>query len=132
MSTLSSLLLDIQKMWGLDAMSGLNDKPHEQQDGDDEEGRVTIAETIGPWRIISELGRGGMGVVCMARHMETGQQAALKVLRDRPTAFVIKSLRAEIEALEGLRHPNVVKLLGHGTHRNAIPWMAMELVAGHS
>ena len=87
--------------------------------------------SFGQWRVEAELGQGGMGVVYLARHAESGQRVALKSLRARPSSFDLKSLRFEIEVLSALRHPNIVSPRAHGVQGH-IPWLAMELVSGRS
>ncbi|MEL6181015.1 MAG: protein kinase, partial [Myxococcota bacterium] len=83
---------------------------------------------IGGWRVEATLGQGGMGVVYLARHAESGQRAALKTLLASPQRFDIASLRSEIAILRELDHPGVITLLDHGV--DTLPWMAMERVVG--
>jgi tetratricopeptide (TPR) repeat protein/predicted kinase len=85
-------------------------------------------ETIGPFQILGPLGRGGMGRVLRALHVETGQSVALKTVSVCREGH-IRSIRREIHALARLRHPGVVRILEHGMHRS-MPWLAMELVEG--
>jgi serine/threonine-protein kinase len=90
-------------------------------------------EHLGPYRIVGELGRGGMGTVLEAVNRDTGDVAALKLLatplaseegfRDR--------FAAEIETLRKLNHPNIVRLLGYGEQDGRL-FYAMELVDGSS
>ncbi|GEM_PF-4782053 len=85
---------------------------------------------IGRYSIVSELGRGGMGVVYRAQHLDLGTVAALKTL----TAFTgdrISCLRREIQALSHLDHPSIVKIYDHGI-QDSIPWYAMEFLEGDS
>jgi len=67
---------------------------------------------IGPYRVLAELGRGGMGVVLLVEHVETGARYALKRLdalagRDGPERA---RLEREAEALGRLDHPGVVRV----------------------
>jgi serine/threonine-protein kinase len=90
-------------------------------------------EQLGPYRIVAELGRGGMGIVYEGVNLETGEPAAIKLLsavlaqegsfRDR--------FEAEIETLKKLNHPNIVRLFGFGEQEGHL-FYAMELVDGSS
>jgi serine/threonine-protein kinase len=74
------------------------------------------APKIKDYAIEKELGRGGMGVVYLARHRLTGQQAALKVML--PEVAVDKRNREmflrEARITKALNHPNIVQLLDSG------------------
>src|SRR6516165_2521404 len=83
---------------------------------------------IGPYDIEGTLGEGGMGVVYRARNRATGEAAALKTVR-LPRPEHLASIRREIQRLERLRHPGVVRVLEHGMHEG-LPWYAMELLEG--
>jgi serine/threonine-protein kinase len=90
-------------------------------------------ERLGPYRIVKELGRGGMGTVYSAVEERTGTAAAVKVLA--PQLAVHEGFRerfeAEIDSLKTLEHPNIVKLFGYGQEGNYL-YYAMELVEGTS
>ncbi len=82
----------------------------------------------GPYRIVSALGQGGMGVIYRAEHNETGKLVALKtVLMTSET--MVRGIRREIQALARIRHPGIVAILDEGT-QNGVPWYAMELLEG--
>jgi serine/threonine protein kinase/predicted ATPase len=87
-----------------------------------------LLHTIGPYRILEPLGRGGMGVVYRAEHRRSGQRVALKTVRavDEGT---LSGLRREIHALARLSHPQVVRILEEGVE-DGLPWYAMELLEG--
>ncbi|XXY45563.1 protein kinase [Sorangium sp. So ce269] len=82
---------------------------------------------IGPYRIKSVLGRGGMGVVYRAEHVATGARVALKTVAV-PSVSSIAAIRREIHALGRLRHPGIVQCLDQGVS-DGLPWVAMELLA---
>lgn len=89
--------------------------------------------TIGPYRILRELGRGGTGVVFLAERQddEFHRPVALKVLR-----FVAWNQRTrellteERRALARLQHANIATLLDWSTTTDDTPWLAMEYVEG--
>ncbi len=88
---------------------------------------------IGPFILGPQIGAGGMGIVYLATYVETGKQVALKVL---PPALsedekLLKRFEREILILKRLRHPNIVKYYGGGTHQGQ-RWYAMEYIDGGS
>ncbi|MCB9760119.1 MAG: protein kinase [Alphaproteobacteria bacterium] len=86
--------------------------------------------TIGPYRLLGLLGQGGMSVVYRAQGPD-GQEVALKVLRAGAWANEAsrRRLRREAEALAGLRHPNIIRVLDSGEHEGAL-YYTMPLVKG--
>jgi serine/threonine-protein kinase len=87
---------------------------------------------IGPYRLISELGRGGMGTVWLAaradEHFE--KRVALKVVRGSDSQEVFRFFRRERQILAGLEHPNIARLLDGGTTEEGLPYFVMEHVEG--
>jgi tRNA A-37 threonylcarbamoyl transferase component Bud32 len=85
------------------------------------------------YEVESVLGRGGMGVVCRARHLKLNRTVALKTLL--AGAYAGPSERArfqrEAEAVAGLCHPNIVQIYEVGVHEGR-PYFTMELVDGGS
>ena len=88
---------------------------------------------LGPYRILRQLGRGGMGAVYEAEDMESGDHVAVKVLAAHLSEDPGISSRflAEIETLKNLRSPGIVRLLSFG-EQDGQPFFAMELVRGRS
>ncbi|HVZ73601.1 MAG TPA: protein kinase [Polyangia bacterium] len=85
---------------------------------------------FGPYVTSSRLGEGGMGVVYVAHHEQTGAEVALKTVRGARRRN-LSGIRAEIKALASLRHPNIVKIGESGIEGGA-PWYAMELLHGQN
>ncbi len=87
-------------------------------------------EPIGRYRVVRELGRGGMGVVYEAEEPELGRRVALKLLA--PGAFepdLVLRFSREAAALARVSHPNVLRVHGlESTPRG--PCLVTELVAG--
>jgi serine/threonine protein kinase len=89
--------------------------------------------TIPGYEILSELGRGGMGVVYQARQVKSGRLVALKLIRDGALAGPEERarFRIETEAIARVRHPNVVQIYETGEHQGR-PYFAMEFVEAGS
>lgn len=87
---------------------------------------------LGPFAIVTRLGRGGMGAVFEATD-PAGQRVAVKVLAAHlaDDAGLRKRFDAEIATLKSLRHPGIVQLLAFGEEDDQ-PYFAMELVPGQS
>jgi eukaryotic-like serine/threonine-protein kinase len=87
--------------------------------------------TVGPYRIVREIGRGGMGTVYLAEREDVGKRVALKVVRGGLAApeNVERFLR-ERRVLARLEHPHVARLLDAGKTEDGTPYFAMELVEG--
>jgi tetratricopeptide (TPR) repeat protein len=94
---------------------------------------VPLGDRIGPYRIVSELGRGGMAVVYLAERVDGafGQQVALKVVkRGIDTDEVLTRFRQERQILASLNHPGIARLLDGGETPDGRPYLVMELVKG--
>jgi eukaryotic-like serine/threonine-protein kinase len=90
-------------------------------------------ELVGSYRIVGELGRGGMAIVYRAERAdgEYEQQVALKwMLESQAEAISAELFRRERQALADLNHPHVARLLDGGRTTDGRPWFAMELVEG--
>ncbi len=88
---------------------------------------------IGAYRIVRELGRGGMGAVFLAERAddEFKKEVAIKLLkRGTDTDEVLRRFRAEREILARLDHPNIARLLDAGTTEDGLPYFVMEYVTG--
>jgi serine/threonine protein kinase len=92
-----------------------------------------IGQTLGSYRILAELGRGGMGTVYRAVHVTRGYPIALKVLAPQLAQspnFARRFLR-EMEAMRRLHHRHIVRLYQAGQAQGML-YMAMELLEGGS
>jgi serine/threonine-protein kinase len=91
---------------------------------------------IGPFRIVRELGRGGMGIVYLARRDDgpDGPPVALKVLRDGALAggSALRRFLAERHIVARLEHPHVARLLETGITPDGTPYFAMAHCTGGS
>ncbi len=87
---------------------------------------------IGPYKLLQQIGEGGMGVVFMAEQLEPIRRiVALKIIKQgMDTRHVIARFEAERQALATMDHPNVAKVLDAGTTSGGRPYFVMELVKG--
>jgi len=91
-------------------------------------GRSATEDIGGRYRVIRELGRGGMGVVYLARDPILQRDIALKICPDAGPKATLR-MRREAKALAALRHPNVVEVYDVGESGDQL-FIAMEFVAG--
>lgn len=87
---------------------------------------------IGGYRVLRELGAGGMGTVFLAERAigETQQQVAIKLIRGFPTQDARMRLVRERSLLAGLNHPNIAGLIDGGETADGQPYLVMEYVEG--
>ncbi len=93
--------------------------------------QALIGKVLGPYEVLREVGRGGMGIVYEARDRTLQRTVALKVLAPHfagDPEFVKRFLR-EARAAAQLSHPNLVHIYSVGQHED-IYYMAMEYVRG--
>ncbi|MEW6746771.1 MAG: bifunctional serine/threonine-protein kinase/formylglycine-generating enzyme family protein [Planctomycetota bacterium] len=88
-------------------------------------------DRLGPYRLLSTLGQGGMAVVYLGLEEGSGRHVAVKVVRLEGSAtFEIEAcFRREIEALAALRHPHIVRVLASGEEKGLL-YYAMDYVPG--
>lgn len=93
-----------------------------------------IAEQIGPYRLIKELGAGGMGSVWLGEHVVLGHLRALKVLDARFTMnpSVVNRFVNEARATAKLNHPNLVHVYHVDQLASGLYYMELEYLQGQS
>jgi tetratricopeptide (TPR) repeat protein/predicted Ser/Thr protein kinase len=91
-----------------------------------------IGSRVGHWRVVREIGRGGMGAVYLAvRDDDFRQQAALKLVKyGMDTAEVLERFRRERQILANLDHPFIAHLIDGGSAPDGRPFLVMEYVEG--
>src|SRR5688572_16927505 len=91
------------------------------------------ASEIGPYRVLSLIGRGGMGEVLLAERADGQfeQKVAIKLLkRGMDSERVLKRFLQERRILARLNHPNIARLLDGGMTEDGLPYFVMEYVEG--
>jgi serine/threonine protein kinase/Flp pilus assembly protein TadD len=90
-------------------------------------------DVVGPYRLIREIGRGGMGRVFLAARADGQfeQQVALKLVRSGPYGHeILQRFLRERQILARLQHPHIARLLDGGVTSDGRPYFAMEYVVG--
>ncbi len=87
------------------------------------------------YKLESRIGSGGFAIVFRGMHTEIHRPVAVKIFRPQPgndSALALERFRFEGTASSRTRHPNVVEVLDAGISDDGIPFIAMELLDGHS
>jgi serine/threonine protein kinase len=95
------------------------------------ESKPRASVELGPYRILSDLGRGGMGTVCLAEHQRLKRRCAIKLL---PPARVtqpgwLERFEREMAAVASLEHPGIVRANDAGCH-DGWHYLVMEYLDG--
>src|SRR5262249_3201521 len=98
----------------------------------DEPMRETGGTLIGPYKLLEQIGEGGMGTVWMGEQKEPIQRrVAVKVIKaGMDSKPVLARFEAERQALALMDHPNIARVLDAGTTDAGRPYFVMELVKG--
>jgi serine/threonine protein kinase/Flp pilus assembly protein TadD len=107
----------------------LADKPQPTTDLPAREHPGTV---IGPYKLLEQIGEGGMGTVWMAEQTEPiRRRVAVKVVKEgMDTRQVLARFEAERQALALMDHPNIARVLDAGKTPSGRPYFVMELVKG--
>ena len=95
-----------------------------------------VPQRIGPYKVLGQLGEGGMGRVFLAARDDDAyqRQVAIKTLRGRPDNPLRRELLARFElerqALAQLEHPNIARLYDAGRDENGDPYLVLEHIVG--
>jgi tetratricopeptide (TPR) repeat protein len=96
-------------------------------------GQAGAGRRIGPYELVRELGRGGMGTVWLAVRADDQYVTEVAIKLVRPgldTDLILRRFRRERQILAWLQHPNIARLLDGGTTEDGIPYLVMEFVQG--
>ncbi len=91
-----------------------------------------LGSQIGPYKLLEQIGEGGMGVVYRAEQQEpVCRTVALKIVKPgMDTRDVVARFKLEQQALARMEHPNIAKVFGAGATESGCPYFVMELVPG--
>ncbi|MEO1246534.1 MAG: serine/threonine-protein kinase [Pseudomonadota bacterium] len=117
---------------------------HEREDGlpdptayladlaiDEELATAAAGQRIGAYRIVREVGQGGMGAVYEAEQEQLKRRVALKLIRlGMDTQQVVARFEAERQALAMMNHPNVARVIDAGSTEAGRPYFIMEFIDG--
>jgi eukaryotic-like serine/threonine-protein kinase len=135
----ADLRLDLERLIRADEAAGdfLTEPPlphladHLERDAPDK--ADPSGRKVGAWRLMREIGRGGMGSVYLAERIDGqfDQQVALKLLNNPSPAREDRFAR-ERSILAGLKHPNIAQLYDGGVTEDGLQYLVMEYVDGVS
>jgi serine/threonine protein kinase/tetratricopeptide (TPR) repeat protein len=92
-----------------------------------------VGRRVGSYRIVREVGRGGMGAVYLAERADSAfhKRVAVKVVkRGMDTDFILRRFRHERQILASFDHPNIARLFDGGTTEDGLPYFVMEFIEG--
>lgn len=115
-----------------DAAAGLYENPLLAHLSAAPNAAITAGMRIGPYEVVRELGRGGMGAVYVADRVEGGfsQRVAIKFVGSITSSTLLQRFSEERRILATLEHPNIARLLDGGTTAGGLPYLIMEFVDG--
>ncbi|MCD9185933.1 MAG: serine/threonine-protein kinase [Pyrinomonadaceae bacterium] len=90
-----------------------------------------MPEKIGRYKILEQIGRGGMGAVYLAEREDLKKKVALKIIkRGMDTDEILRRFQTERQILANLEHSNIARLLDGGVSEDGLPFIVMEYVDG--
>ena len=94
--------------------------------------QIHAGAVIGPYRLLEQIGEGGMGAVFMAEQQQpVRRRVAVKVIKPgMDSRQIIARFEAERQALALMDHPNIARVLDAGSTESGRPYFVMELVRG--
>jgi tetratricopeptide (TPR) repeat protein/tRNA A-37 threonylcarbamoyl transferase component Bud32 len=129
-TTLSSEVLDL--LAGAAAADHFIEEPAARLLAASEQ-RLAAGHRLGPYRVLREIGHGGMGSVYLAERddAEYEKRVAIKVVRrGMDSEEIVRRFRQERQILANLAHPNIAALLDGGTTSDGLSYFVMEYVEG--
>ena len=127
---------ELRQLWGTIMVTHSVGKD-QSHSGENEENVIAppleLPSRFGNYTLLEEIGRGGMGVVYLARHDETGNEFALKMILhgDQASETTLRRFHAEAKAGKGMDHPNIIKIVDVG-QQDGRAFFCMELIHGET
>ncbi|MBL9044261.1 MAG: serine/threonine protein kinase [Myxococcales bacterium] len=93
-----------------------------------------LGQKVGEYRLLREVGRGGMGVVFEAVHGETGEKVAVKAIHEKllSNLTAVQRFVAEARLMARVDHPGLTKVFDSGQLPGGRPYFVMEFLVGES
>jgi non-specific serine/threonine protein kinase/serine/threonine-protein kinase len=94
---------------------------------------ANVVDSFGSYRVLGELGEGGMGIVYLAERSDgqfTRRVAIKRIGSAAPDSELLRRFRDERQILARLDHPNIARLLDAGLDATGVPYLVMEHVEG--
>ena len=128
----AAFFLEVNEHGAMLAEEVLENSPAEEVVLDEEPALEGPDSQFGPYRLISQIGEGGCGVVYEAEQLEpVRRRVALKIIRmGMNTRSVIARFEAERQALALMDHPNIARVFDAGETTSGRPYFVMERVSG--
>lgn len=126
-------VLDLATEDAPDLAPGAGFRALEDLDLDQRGGADLTGARLGPWRVLDEIGRGGMAIVFRAERADGAyrQQVAVKLLRRTLSVSAAEDrFEQERRVLARLEHPSIARLIDGGTTTDGLPYIVMEYVNG--
>ncbi len=101
--------------------------------GEPDPAELAEGARVGPYRVVRELGRGGMGVIYLAERddPQLRQRVAIKRMhRGLGSDYMVRRFVEERQILASLDHPGIARLVDGAVSPDGVPWFAMEYVEG--
>ena len=94
--------------------------------------QMEIGMCIGPYKLVEQIGAGGMGLVYLAQQESpVRRRVAMKLIKPgMDSAQVVARFEMERQALAMMDHPNIARVLDGGTTETGLPFFVMDLVRG--
>ncbi|MBN1564773.1 MAG: serine/threonine protein kinase [Anaerolineae bacterium] len=93
----------------------------------------TLGDTVGPYRIVDQIGQGGMATVYKAYHANLDRYVAFKVLHQAFTEDpgFLERFKREAQIVARLEHPNIIPVYDFADHQNQ-PYLVMKFIEGQT
>jgi len=130
---IAAILATDQAVEGYLSRTGRQGMMEEAAEGLDFELPLLSGRVLGPWRLLHQIGRGGMGSVYVGERADGAfeQRVAIKFLgRGIASPELLVRFRQERQILARLEHPNIARLVDGGVTEDGLWWFAMEYVDG--